>query len=63
MQLSVIKDQIIKEAARLKKDDTYVSEITLDSEMNEYRNIFESLHPSKYKTHPKGSVMLFAILW
>jgi hypothetical protein len=34
MQLTVVKDQLIKEAARIK---TYVCEVTLDTEMDEYR--------------------------
>jgi hypothetical protein len=38
----------------------YAREVTLVSVMDEYRNIFESLHPNKSKAHPKGSDILVA---
>jgi hypothetical protein len=60
MQSTVIKDQLIKEDALFLKDNTYVCYVTLESVMDEYRNIFESLHHNKPKALSKGSVMLAA---
>jgi hypothetical protein len=57
MQLTVIKGDLIKEDARFFKDATYVRDITLESVIDDYRNIFESLHTNK-KVPPKGSFML-----
>jgi hypothetical protein len=59
MQLTVIKDQLIKEDARFLQDNTYFCEVSLESVKAEYRNVFASLHSNKKKP-PKGSVMLVA---
>jgi hypothetical protein len=59
MQLTVIKGDLIKEEARFLKDNKYVRDVTLDSVMDDYRNILESLHTNK-KATAKGSVMLVA---
>jgi hypothetical protein len=60
MLLTVIKDQLSNEDARFLKDAAYVREVTLESVMDEYRHIFESIHANKSKAHAKGSVMLVA---
>jgi hypothetical protein len=59
MQLIVIKGDLITEDARFLKDAAYVRDVTLESVMDDYRHIFESLHTNK-KATPKGSVMLVA---
>jgi hypothetical protein len=41
------------------KDHNYFRDVTLDSVMTDYRNIFVSLHTNKI-ARPKGSVMLVA---
>jgi deoxyadenosine/deoxycytidine kinase len=55
----VIKGDLIKEDARFSKDNNYVRDATLESEMDYYRKIFESLHTNK-KTPDNGSLMLVA---
>jgi hypothetical protein len=59
MQLTVIKGDLIKEDTRVLKDANYVRDVTLESVMDDYRNIFESLH-TQNKAPAKGSVMLLA---
>jgi hypothetical protein len=58
-QLTVIIGDLIKEGVRVLKDATYVRDVTLDSVIDDYRNIFEFLHTNK-KATPKGSVTLVA---
>jgi hypothetical protein len=41
MQLTVFKDQLIKEAARYLEENSYVFEVTLEEVMDEYHNISE----------------------
>jgi hypothetical protein len=59
MRLTEIKGVLIKEDARFLKDAAYVRDATLESVMDDYRNVFESLHTNK-KAGPKGSVMRVA---
>jgi hypothetical protein len=60
MMLTVIKDQILEEAACLLKDNTHVYEVTLDTGMVEYFHIFEFLIHDKHNANKKGAVVLVA---
>jgi hypothetical protein len=55
----VIKGDLIKEDSRFLKDSSYVRDVALESVMDDYRNIFESLQINT-KAPPKGTVMLVA---
>jgi hypothetical protein len=59
MKLTVIQGDLIEEDARFLKDASDVRDMRLESVMDDFRNIFESLHTNK-KAPPKGSVMLVA---
>jgi DNA-binding FadR family transcriptional regulator len=49
----VIKDQLVKQAARFAADNTYKVEVTLEEVMDEYRKIYEALQNRKGKTKIK----------
>jgi hypothetical protein len=57
MQLTVIKGDLIKEAERFLR--AHVRDVTLESVMDDYRNIFQSLHTNN-KAPTNGSVVLVA---
>jgi hypothetical protein len=59
MQLTVIKGDLFKEDARFLKNAAYVRDVTLESVMDDLRNIYESLNTKK-KASPNGSFMLVA---
>jgi UDP-glucose 4-epimerase len=60
MQLTVIRDQLINEPARLLKDNTHVFEVKLVTCMDEYRIIFESLNNGKQKASTKVVILVDA---
>jgi hypothetical protein len=59
MKLIVLQGDLVKEDTRVKKDAAYAREVTLESVMDDFRNVYESLHLNK-KAQPKGSILLIA---
>jgi hypothetical protein len=62
MKVTILKDQINTESIRLKADNTYVKEVTLDYVQAKFREIYSTLqlHKGRPSSSTKGPVVLLA---